>query len=357
MAAMWSGKSWTDEGAKRRRTTLACGGGAFDELHDELVVSILADVAATANSPADLAAATLTCKRFRELGQHKLVLARASPRCVAVRAKGWSDDAHRFLLRCSDAGNTDASYLLGMILYYCAGNRPAGSELLAQAALRGHAEALYSMAIIQFNGSGGSKDSRNLLVAAHLCAHAAGRGHTDALRELGHCVSDGYGVRKSVSAGRRLLVQANFNEMCAALRAGAGQGVQRPSHECLLSDFGCHHVAAGRARAANGANEFLAEWFATRPAAVAEAAAGAGLRLCSQPACGRPETRKNEFRRCSACGVVVYCSRACQALHWRAGHRTECANANAAGNANANVQAGAAAGGSNANAAASALMA
>ena len=55
------------------------------------------------------------CKRFRELGQSKVVLARASPRCLAVRAEAWSDDAHRFLQRCADAGNLEACYLLGMV--------------------------------------------------------------------------------------------------------------------------------------------------------------------------------------------------------------------------------------------------
>jgi hypothetical protein len=44
-----------------------------------------------------------------------VVLARASPRCLAVRAKAWSDDAHRFLQRCADDGNLDACYLLGMV--------------------------------------------------------------------------------------------------------------------------------------------------------------------------------------------------------------------------------------------------
>jgi hypothetical protein len=55
------------------------------------------------------------CKRFRELAQSKVVLTKASPRCLAVRAKSWSDAAHRFLQRCADAGNLDASYLLGMV--------------------------------------------------------------------------------------------------------------------------------------------------------------------------------------------------------------------------------------------------
>ncbi|RCV33285.1 hypothetical protein SETIT_7G071800v2 [Setaria italica] len=356
---------------KRRRTAAAegspaaagCGGGAglgdmFEELPDDLVVSILRDVASSAGSPADLAGAMLTCKRFRELGQSKVVLARASPRCLAVRAKAWSDDAHRFLQRCADAGNLEACYLLGMIRFYCLGSRGSGAALMAAAAVGGHREALYSLAVIQFNGSGGSKDDRDLRAGAALCARAASLGHVDALRELGHCLQDGYGVRRSVLDGRRLLIQANARELAAAVAAsaaapplraggsgngnGGGKAAASRRHSCLLSDFGCRAAAAAAAGEAHAANRFLVDWFASRP--LAQAAAGAGavtaaaaaavspeddgaggaLRLCSQALCGRPETRRHEFRRCSVCGVVNYCSRACQALHWKMAHKAEC---------------------------------
>ncbi|XP_062186176.1 F-box protein At1g67340-like [Phragmites australis] len=323
-----------------------CGGlgDMFEELPDDLVVSILADVAASAGSPADLAGAMLTCKRFRELGQSRVVLARASPRCLAVPSKAWSDEAHRFLQRCADAGNLEACYLLGMIRFYCLGRRGSGAALMAAAAVGGHREALYSLAVIQFNGSGGSKDDRDLRAGAALCARAASLGHVDALRELGHCLQDGYGVRRSVLDGRRLLIQANTRELAAAVTASASLlragntgnngGKASRRHSCLLSDFGCR-AAAGETHAAN---RFLVDWFASRPlvaSSVAVAGSGAGtasadeetgggLRLCSQALCGRPETRRHEFRRCSVCGVVNYCSRACQALHWKMAHKAEC---------------------------------
>ncbi|EAY85988.1 hypothetical protein OsI_07351 [Oryza sativa Indica Group] len=338
-ALSWDEEGEVSRGEKRRRadgdgsSDVGGGGGmgAFDALHDELVVSILADVAASAGSPADLAAAMLTCRRFRELGKHGLVLARASPSAVAVRAAAWCDDAHRFLVRCAEAGNVEASYLLGMIMFYCFENRKLGAELLGAAARRGHGEALYSMAIIQFNGSGLPKDGRNLQAGAQLCARAASRGHNDALRELGHCVSDGYGVRRSLSGGRRLLIQANFRELCAAVANGGARfaaalgrsGECKPPgpHMCLLSDYGCH-VAGAAGRRAHAANAFLAGWYASRP--LASGAGAAALRMCSQPTCGRPETRKHEFRRCSVCSGVIYCSRACQALHWKVAHKSAC---------------------------------
>lgn len=331
---------------KRRRTAMEAAGCAgagvgdlFEDLPDDLLVSILADVAASARSPADLAGAIMTCKRFRELSQSKVVLAKVSPRCLAVRAKSWSDSAHRFLQRCADAGNLDACYLLGMIRFYCLGSRGSGAALMAAAAVGGHREALYSLAVIQFNGSGGSKDDRDLRAGAALCARAASLGHVDALRELGHCLQDGYGVRRSLLDGRRLLIQANARELAAAvttsaslLRAAAGTGKASRRHSCLLSDFGCR-AAAAAAGEAHAANRFLVEWFASRPLgaessspapAPAPADDGGGLRLCSHALCGRPETRRHEFRRCSVCGVVNYCSRACQALHWKMAHKAEC---------------------------------
>ncbi|XP_037485393.1 F-box protein At5g50450-like [Triticum dicoccoides] len=328
---------------KRRRTAMEAAGCAavgdmFEDLPDDLLVSILADVAASARSPADLAGAIMTCKRFRELGQSKVVLAKVSPRCLAVRAKSWSDSAHRFLQGCADAGNLDACYLLGMIRFYCLGSRGSGAALMAAAAVGGHREALYSLAVIQFNGSGGSKDDRDLRAGAALCARAASLGHVNALRELGHCLQDGYGVRRSLLDGRRLLIQANARELAAAvttsaslLRAAAGSGKASRRHSCLLSDFGCR-AAAAAAGEAHAANRFLVEWFALRPLgaesspapAPAPAEEGGGLRLCSHALCGRPETRRHEFRRCSVCGVVNYCSRACQALHWKMAHKAEC---------------------------------
>ncbi|CAI9291837.1 unnamed protein product [Lactuca saligna] len=67
-------------------------------------------------------------------------------------------------------------------------------------------------------------------------------------------------------------------------------------------------------------NRFLTDWFSDKVLAP-------GLRLCSHAGCGRPETRKHEFRRCSVCGAVNYCSRACQALDWRMRHKMECRQA------------------------------
>ncbi|XP_040381753.1 F-box protein At1g67340-like isoform X2 [Oryza brachyantha] len=289
------------------------------------------------------------CKRLNGLGRHDMVFAKASPASLAVKAASWSEPVQRFLKRCADAGNLEACYILGMIRFYCLGNRSGGAALLARAAVGGHAAALYSLAVIQFNGSGGAKSDRDLRAGAALCARAAALGHVDALRELGHCLQDGYGVRQDPAEGRRFLVAANARELTLALAAaashrpfaalplGVGGGGSGTIGGCpLLSDFGWSLPEAEP----HPANLFMADWWASRGVQASakkaanpeEAAAATGdsdggggeLRLCSHVRCGRRETRRHEFRRCSVCGAANYCSRACQALDWKRAHKAQC---------------------------------
>ncbi|KMT07465.1 hypothetical protein BVRB_6g150830 [Beta vulgaris subsp. vulgaris] len=323
------------------------GGGSdfFDSLPDDLVVCILAKLSSTASCPADFINVLITCKRFNGLGLNSMVLSKASPKTFAIKAKNWSESSHRFLKFCSDAGNVEACYTLGMIRFYCLQNRGSGASLMAKAAINSHAQALYSLAVIQFNGSGGTKSDKDLRAGVALCARAAFLGHVDALRELGHCLQDGYGVRQNVAEGRRFLVQANARELATALTCASSPsscwlsssptGNRHVSSTTattttnvgcpLLSDFGCNVPAPE----AHPANRFLSEWFSVRTGEINsnenEKNPGPGLRLCSHIGCGRPETRKHEFRRCSVCGAVNYCSRACQALDWKLRHKGECA--------------------------------
>ncbi|GAU23494.1 hypothetical protein TSUD_81760 [Trifolium subterraneum] len=300
----------------------------FESLPDDIVISIFCRLSSTATSPSDFVTVLLTCKRLKNLALHSLVLSKASPRTFSIRAKNWSDSAQRFLKNCAEAGNVEACYTLGMIRFYCLQNRGSGASLMAKAAMNSHARALYSLAVIQFNGSGGTKSDKDLRAGVALCARAAFLGHIDALRELGHCLQDGYGVKQNISEGRRFLIQANARELAAVLstNAAARQLVNTNLQSqlryvaatgCpLLSDFGCNVPAPEP----HPANRFLTEWFTVRSGSL-----DSGLRLCSHAGCGRPETRKHEFRRCSVCGAVNYCSRACQALDWKFRHKAECA--------------------------------
>ncbi|EAY77017.1 hypothetical protein OsI_04973 [Oryza sativa Indica Group] len=333
-------------GGGGRRKRLAGGGPDYlDELPDDLVLAVLSKLAASASSPSDLLSVHLTCKRLNGLGRHDMVFAKASPASLAVKAASWSEPVQRFLKLCADAGNLEACYILGMIRFYCLGNRSGGAALLARAAVGGHAAALYSLAVIQFNGSGGAKSDRDLRAGAALCARAAALGHVDALRELGHCLQDGYGVRRDPAEGRRFLVAANARELTLALAAAASHrpfaalplagGAGAGAIGCpLLSDFGWSLPEAEP----HPANLFMADWWASRgvqatakkPGLEAPAAAtgdsdgGGELRLCSHVRCGRRETRRHEFRRCSVCGAANYCSRACQALDWKRAHKAQC---------------------------------
>eukprot|EP00249_Psilotum_nudum_P008582 c21380_g1_i1 orf=555-1400(-) len=258
-----------------------------------------------------------------------------------------------------------------MIRFYCFQNRSGGTSLMAKAAIASHSYALHSLAIIHFNGSGGTRKDKDLKAGVALCARAAALGHIDAMRELGHCLQDGYGITKNVLEGRRLLLEANAREAAVALLASSAghncrfttgcklsagcfhhqflyqpsmlskiSGIQRDHQgpqqvrirhvdDCiarhaiysfiqtagrsLLSDFGCN-VPPPKFHTVH---QFLVDWFALHLPT-------SGLRLCSHAKCGRVETRKHEFRRCSACGTVNYCSRACQALDWKLRHKYDC---------------------------------
>ncbi|GMJ00105.1 hypothetical protein like AT1G67340 [Hibiscus trionum] len=318
---------------KKQRTARKCTekSDLFDGLPDDLVISIVSKLASSATSPLDFISILLTCKRLNRLAVHPLVLSKVGFKVFAVKARNWCDSVHRLLKQCVKAGNVEACYTLGMIRFYCLQNRGSGASLMAKAAIKAHAPALYSLAVIQFNGSGGSKNDKDLRAGVALCARAAFLGHVDALRELGHCLQDGYGVRQHIAEGRRLLVQANARELASSLNALVKRKSQQQHHRCLnhqhyslktssgcplLSDFGCNVPAPE----VHPVNSFLKEWFESGVGELAQ-----GLRLCSHKGCGRPETRAHEFRRCSVCGTVNYCSRGCQALDWKLRHKVECA--------------------------------
>ncbi|KAE8720178.1 F-box protein [Hibiscus syriacus] len=302
----------------------------FDGLPDDLVISIISKLACSASSPPEFISILLTCKRINRLAVHPLVLSKVGFKVFALKARSWCDSVHRFLKQCVNAGNVEACYTLGMIRFYCLENRRNGTSLMAKAAIKSHAPSLYSLAVIQFNGSGGSKKDKDIRAGVALCERAAFLGHVDALRELGHCLQDGYGVRQHIPEGRRLLIQANVWELASSLnalvqrkppelyhrRSNYQHNSLKTSSGCpLLSDFGCNVPAPD----VHPVNVFLKEWFESGEAELAQ-----GLRLCSHKRCGRPETRAHEFRRCSGCGMVNYCSRGCQALDWKLRHNGEC---------------------------------
>ncbi|KAK6920515.1 Zinc finger, MYND-type [Dillenia turbinata] len=290
----------------------------FDGLPDDIIICILRKLCSTASCPSDFISVLLTCKRLNTLGFHPLVLRKANPKSFAVRVRNWSESAHRFLKECAKSGNSEACYTLGMIEFYCLRNRRSGISLLAKAAIKSHARALYSLAVIQFNGSGGTKDDKNLRAGVILCAQAAGLGHFTALRELGHCLQDGYGASQNIAEGRRLLIQANTLEAMSQLGSMALPRVLL--HQLSTSSSTSLVLNIVSSQEIDVANRFLVEWYGLRD----DELGPEGLRMCSNARCGRPETRRHEFRRCSICGIRFYCSRGCQALDWKLKHKGEC---------------------------------
>jgi hypothetical protein len=73
-------------------------------------------------------------------------------------------------------------------------------------------------------------------------------------------------------------------------------------------------------------NRFLLDWYGdgVDDASAPLATLPLGTTSCSHPLCGRVETRRHEFRRCSCCGRVRYCSRSCQGADWRLQHKFAC---------------------------------
>ena len=55
-----------------------------------------------------------------------------------------------------------------------------------------------------------------------------------------------------------------------------------------------------------------------------------GCRVCAYPGCsnfGEASEADLRLQRCGACQRAMYCSRTCQAAHWKAGHKGECGRA------------------------------
>lgn len=211
---------------------------------------VMAALARSATSPADVASAALSCRAMRDASQDPAVLASLGPAAMACPADRFSDSYHVFLSRCSEAGNAEAAYMQGMIEFYCLKNRRDGIRSLVKAAKAGHADALYSLAVVHFNGSGSAVRERKLTIGVLLCASAAQMGNIEALRELGHCFQDGYGIRRNAAEGKRLLMEANLRELLAqqktnpsvtAVSSAAPHPVALPASPHRLLHQPCQH--------------------------------------------------------------------------------------------------------------------
>ncbi|GJP42462.1 hypothetical protein CLOM_g2022 [Closterium sp. NIES-68] len=195
------------EGPSRKRTTI-------ESLPDEVLIKVLAAVNSTASSPLDVVLPSMINRRWRRASRDREALRRACRGGVAVRARQWCEGAYMFLRRLCENGCLEAAFMLAMILFYCIpGAQFEGGRLLMYSAREGHAASLYTAGILSFNGSGLGAQHKDARMGVALCARAAALGHTEAMRELGHCLIDGYGVQRDAQEGWRMLLEAQAAEL------------------------------------------------------------------------------------------------------------------------------------------------
>lgn len=120
--------------------------------------------------------------------------------------------------------------------------------------------------------------------------------------------------------GKATTIVAQVSQATKRARMEAGKAIaafkaarQEPERKKGLESPSGKKSPRGRKRdvSAQGLEEessttFMVNWF--KKASRVVPGGSPGLRLCSHEHCGRVETRRHEFRRCSACGSVNYCS-------------------------------------------------
>ena len=63
-----------------------------------------------------------------------------------------------------------------------------------------------------------------------------------------------------------------------------------------------------------------------RRAQVVEAHKAELVAPCGNPACSNRESKLKEFKACSRCKAIAYCSKNCQRIHWKSMHKATCNN-------------------------------
>ncbi|CAI5493626.1 unnamed protein product [Closterium sp. Naga37s-1] len=205
---------------------------------DEVLIKVLAAVNSTASSPLDVVLPSMINRRWRRASRDREALKRACRGGVAVRARQWCEGAYMFLRRLCENGCLEAAFMLAMILFYCIpGAQFEGGRLLMHSAREGHAASLYTASVLSFNGSALGAQHKDARMGVALCARAAALGHTEAMRELGHCLIDGYGVQRDAQEGWRMLLEAQAAELApqAYLRSLLSAMSPSPATDCATS--------------------------------------------------------------------------------------------------------------------------
>lgn len=201
-----SNSSYGPDSPSSKKTTI-------HSLPDEVLIKVLSAVSSSAESPAEMVTPSMICRKWRRVARDREVLQRTSRKGMALHAKQWSTEAFLYLRKLCGVGCLEACFTLGMILFYCIpGAQMEGGRILIQTARLGHAAALHASGIMSFNGSGMGKNHKDLKMGVSLIARGAALGHVDAMRELGHCLLDGFGVKQDQIEGWRMMLKAHMVE-------------------------------------------------------------------------------------------------------------------------------------------------
>ena len=195
-------------------------------------------------------------------------------------------------------------------------------RMLRMAAEQGQAQAQSFLGSMYFNGRGVKQD---LMEALRWLRMAAEQGLPEAQSYIGSMYLQGQGVKEDRTEGLRWLrkaaeqglPEAQYNIGSMYLQ---GQGVKEDRAE------GLRWLRMAAEQGTAKAKELVALYEpGPRTSAAAESPASSS-RTCAN--CGVAETAGSSsvtLKPCSRCKAVVYCGKACQAQHWKAGgHRLVC---------------------------------
>lgn len=289
----------------------------METLPQELVRKILEHVSQTAASPADLCGAACVSTLFHATAYDQDVLKNAGAATMMVKKVHSFPQSLHFLDRIRLTGSVDALYMMGMVRFYVCMEYGIGGEMLAKAAGKDHAPALYQCAVTLINGSGGTKLDACDEGANELLYRATALGYRPAAFELAMRIKmrlkKGGVAKKRGRAIVRIARGGNFGRLTSIL----AKVVRRKSYPFSSSFLPAALIVDQSRKSTPKAAASPAQqdsWGALARAAHKTLQNNpVGAYGCYNPACGRSAPGRTEFRTCSDCDVAQYCSMYCWA--------------------------------------------
>jgi hypothetical protein len=227
------------------------------------------------------------------------------------------------LRKAADQGDALAQNILGLLYALGQGAKQDFGEAVRwyrKAAAQGHADAQCHLAAAYAKGQGVKQD---LGEAVRLFRKAADQGDGNAQFNLGVMYAQGQGAQQDFAeAARWRRMAAEKGLINAQLSLGnmyySGQGVEEDHTEAL------RWVRLAEAQGSSQAKDIIQLLEYELYTLSAAAGSASSLPICAN--CSVTETAGSAvLNQCSRCKAVVYCGKACQAQHWKAGgHRAAC---------------------------------